>query len=167
VNSVIRSLGEIDRPPGNFVGKAVTAKQRRFIAEYIVDLSGVGAYKRAGYKARGASARANASRLLANANIRQAIDAAQAARAERTRIDADDVVRRLDRESTATRPGSSHSARVRALELLGKHLGLFTMLEPLDILLNRLPPDLAEPLRAALGRALSTQAAAAPAEPSV
>jgi hypothetical protein len=76
----------------------------------------------------------------------------------------DAELRRLYRQATRSR---SADARVRALELVGKHLGLFQEREPLDVFLNRLPPELAEPLRAALGRAHSTHKTEATAERSV
>ncbi len=45
----------------------LTAKQKTFVNEYLVDLNATAAYKRAGYTVRGNAAEANASRLLRNA----------------------------------------------------------------------------------------------------
>ena len=45
---------------------------------------------------------------------------------ERTGITADKVLARLDVESKGEGPDTSASARIKASELLGKHLGLFT-----------------------------------------
>lgn len=56
--------------------------------------------------------------------IQAAIQAARQARAERTQIDQNYVVSRL-KEEAERMDGGSPGARVRALELLGKHLGLF------------------------------------------
>lgn len=78
---------------------ALTPKQEAFVREYLIDLNGAQAAIRAGYAESGA--RTEGSRLLANADIQAAIAEAQAARAERTRIDADWVLSRLGREADA------------------------------------------------------------------
>lgn len=75
---------------------ALTPKQLRFVEEYLVDLNGTDAYQRAGYKVRSAaSARAAASRLLANVSVQEAIAIAQSDRAERVEVTVDDVLREL------------------------------------------------------------------------
>lgn len=73
---------------------AMTPRQRRFVQEYLVDLNASAAARRAGY-AGGASADVQASRLLRNVKVKAAIDAAMAARAERTKISADRVIAEL------------------------------------------------------------------------
>ena len=65
-------------------------RQLRFIEEYLVDLNGTQAAIRAGYSKR--TANEQASRLLANVNIRQKVDAAIKERSERTKIDQDYVL---------------------------------------------------------------------------
>lgn len=72
---------------------ALTPKQRRFVDEYLVDLNATQAAIRAGYSAR--TAESQASRLLSNVNVAQAIQAAQSQRSQRTQIDADYVLARL------------------------------------------------------------------------
>jgi hypothetical protein len=57
--------------------------------------------------------------------IADAIAAAQQARSARVQITQDDVLRGLHREATLTGEGSSHSARISAWGLIGKHLGMF------------------------------------------
>lgn len=79
----------------------LTPKQQRFVDEYLVDLNASAAYVRAGYAARGNVAEVNASRLLRNAQVAGAITAAKAQRSERTRIDADWVLRTLAEEKAA------------------------------------------------------------------
>lgn len=66
---------------------------QRFVAEYLVDLNGTQAAIRAGFGV--ASARFEASRLLATDEVKQAIETAMQARSERTEIKADDVLRRI------------------------------------------------------------------------
>ena len=46
-----------------------TPKVQRFIDEYLIDMNGSAAYKRAGYAAKGNSAEVNARRLLRNAQV--------------------------------------------------------------------------------------------------
>ena len=75
----------------------LTAKQQAFVAEYLVDLNATQAYIRSGYKARGNVAEVNASRLLRNAQVQQAIAEALQARQQRTQVTADRVVQELAR----------------------------------------------------------------------
>lgn len=76
---------------------SLTPKQQRFVEEYLVDLNATQAYLRAGYRVKPTSARVQASRLLADPNIAEAIEAAKAARSERTQITADRVLQELAR----------------------------------------------------------------------
>lgn len=71
----------------------LTAKQRAFVREYLVDLNGTQAAIRAGYSAN--SADVEASRLLANAKVKFAVDTAMKNRADRTDITADRVLKEL------------------------------------------------------------------------
>jgi len=100
----------------------MTPKQQRFVDEYLIDLNGTQAAIRAGYSAR--SAMNHASGLLRHPEIRNAIEAAQAARRQRMQLTADWVVQRLRIEAERTGEGSSHSARVAALGWAMKLLGL-------------------------------------------
>jgi len=79
----------------------VTPKQQRFVEEYLVDLNATAAYLRAGYAARGNAAEVSASKLLRNPKVSAAVAAAQQERSERTKIDADWVLRRLADEVNA------------------------------------------------------------------
>ena len=104
--------------------KKLTPKQQRFVDEYLVDLNATQAAIRAGYSAK--TAGSIGQRLLTKVEIQAELAAAMAARGERTEITADYVLRRLKEEAELTGEGSSHSARIKALELLGKHHGMFT-----------------------------------------
>lgn len=70
-------------------------RRRRFILEYLIDLNGTQAARRAGYKPT--SARYTAQRLLHAPEIRRAVDAAIARRAERTEVRADRVIQQFAR----------------------------------------------------------------------
>lgn len=123
----------------------LTDKQAAFVQQYLVDLNATQAAIRAGYSER--TANAQAGRLLANVGIREAIEKAQAKRAQRVEVTQDYVLSNLvevvertmqrapvldrkgeqvtDEEGRAVWTFDAKGAN-RALELLGKHLGIFT-----------------------------------------
>ena len=141
----------------------LTAKQKRFVEEYLIDLNATQAAIRAGYSPN--SARDIGSENLTKPHIRARVDEALAERSKRTGINADRVVRELARiafvnaadvinfdtatlsenaseDDTAaiasvkvktipTDAGEGVEREIRmcdklkALELLGKHLGMF------------------------------------------
>ena len=70
-------------------------RQQRFVSEYLVDLNGTKAAIRAGYSENGA--RVQASRMLANVSVQEAIAEGAEARSERTQINQDRVVLELAR----------------------------------------------------------------------
>jgi phage terminase small subunit len=82
------SLGEVGAR--GVVDKRLTDKQRLFVAEYVKDLNAAAAARRAGYKHSD-----NGRQLRAKAHVAAAIEKAIQARVERTRVDADKVVREL------------------------------------------------------------------------
>lgn len=142
----------------------MTAKQKLFCEEYLIDLNATQAAIRAGYSP--ASAKEQGSRLLTNANLRARIDKALAERSRRTGVNADRIVRELakvaflnatdvvDTNTAKVLPNASEddksaiasvkvkissgessdsvereikfADKLKALELLGKHLGMFT-----------------------------------------
>lgn len=142
---------------------ALTARQQRFVDEYLVDLNAEQAARRAGYAAT--TARHEAGRLLANVGIQEALAAAMRDRSLRCQMQADEVLLSLARiaranmqdyaewgpngvtlKDSASMPAAAAACvaevsqsvtqaggrisfklhdKVKALELLGKHLGLF------------------------------------------
>ena len=72
---------------------ALTAKQQRFVIEYLVDLNATQAAIRAGYAAKGA--KDQAYQLMQRPEIAAAIKEAMEARNQRTKVDADYVLSRL------------------------------------------------------------------------
>lgn len=153
---------------------SLTPKQERFVEQYIVDLNATQAAIRAGYSPH--TARQQGDRLLTNVDVSAAVAAKQAKRSEATGITAAWALERLKREAEFDGEGSSHSARVSALGLAMKHLGMLTEDAPhpdrqlvdmkalsddaLDRILAAVAPLLAPELRA-LGGA-GEGAAAAP-----
>jgi phage terminase small subunit len=76
--------------------RTLSVKRQCFIREYLIDLNGAGAYKRAGYTVKNDRvARTEAVRLLATPVISAAISDAKQARADRTDITADRVLQEL------------------------------------------------------------------------
>ena len=71
----------------------LTEKQRRFVEEYLVDLNATKAAIRAGYSER--TAQEQASRLLSNVMVQEAIREAIAKRSARTEITQDRVLQEL------------------------------------------------------------------------
>ena len=123
----------------------LTNRKKRFVEEYLVDMNGAEAAKRAGYSEKGASRAAY--RLLHEPAVQTALEAARAGVSARTGVDADYVVRSLveiversmqrvpvltargeqmvDEEGRGVWRFDARSAN-KALELLGRHLGMFT-----------------------------------------
>lgn len=148
----------------------LSARQQRFVDEYLVDLNATQAAIRAGYAERGA--RVQGCRLLAQPNVDAAIQRGAAKRQRRTEIDQDRVLKELaaigfhdartlfgdggslkppaewdddtaaaiagleveelfdgrgdEREHIGTLRKIKRNDKVKALELLGRHLKMFT-----------------------------------------
>lgn len=137
-------------------------KQQRFVEEYLIDLNGTQAAIRTGYSAR--TANEQASRLLANVSVQQAISERMAERSKRTGVNQDRVILELARiaflrvtdvvdkngnikddaseddlsciesikyKHSVSDTGSSTerevkvASKLKALELLGRHMGMF------------------------------------------
>lgn len=87
------SEGE-DKPwPDDAPKRDLTAKQKRFVEEYLIDLNATQAAIRAGYSED--TAYSIGSENLKKPEVQQAISEAQAARSERTGITADRVLQEL------------------------------------------------------------------------
>jgi phage terminase small subunit len=102
----------------------LTAKQKRFVEEYLVDLNATQAAIRAGYPER--SARSIGSENLAKPYIQEAVAESQAQRSRCVEVDQNYVIMKLKEETEKSREETSPHARVRALELLARHLGMFS-----------------------------------------
>ncbi|GHV45878.1 hypothetical protein FACS1894204_06270 [Synergistales bacterium] len=101
----------------------MTPKQERFVQEYLIDLNATQAAIRAGYKEKRADAIGYEN--LRKPEIKKAIEKTQAEHAKKIDITQDYILKRLRVEAERDEEGSSHGARVNALGLLGKHLGMF------------------------------------------
>jgi phage terminase small subunit len=106
------------------VARALTPKRAAFVREYLIDLNASAAARRAGYAPR--TANRTGSELLSNPDIQTQLQAALKERAEKAAVSAEWVLERLRIEAEGSGPDTSPAARVRAAELLGKHIGMFT-----------------------------------------
>lgn len=102
----------------------LTPLQQMFVKHYLVSLNASKACIKAGYSPKYANRQAAA--LLAKPYIQEAIQVEMEKRYKRLEVDQDYVIQKLKEEAELTGEGSSHAARIRALELLGKHLRMFT-----------------------------------------
>lgn len=102
----------------------LTDRQKEFVRQYLVGLNATKAAIRAGYSER--TANAQAGRLLANVGIREAIENAQAKRARRVEIKAEDVLRGVIEVTTQARDSGDLKTALKGYELQGKHLGMWT-----------------------------------------
>lgn len=112
---------------------SLTAKQAKFVEEYLIDLNATQAATRAGYSARTAF-RIGAENMQKPV-IRAAIAAKQAERSQRTQITADSVLAELhdlhmkslreihDREGNTLM--ESPSVAAKCLDMKMRHLGLY------------------------------------------
>lgn len=89
-----RPIEEEDDDPVDASGatraKRLTARQKAFVSEYLIDFNGARAAERAGYSPR--SARQLASRLLTNVDVLRAVVDAKREAAERAELRIDDVI---------------------------------------------------------------------------
>jgi hypothetical protein len=108
-------------------GRGLSPKRQQFVAEYLIDLNATAAYRRAGYAVKNDRvARVEGCRLLADPNVRAAIEEARRAMSERKRLTADEVIDGLREEAAYRGEDASHAARVAAWSWLGRHLAMFT-----------------------------------------
>lgn len=107
---------------------ALTPKQKRFVAEYLVDLNATAAARRAGYSVK--TADRIGPELLGKTCVSQAIQEAIKELERRTEVTQDYVIEKLkeiaDKEASDVQESDlKFSNKLKALELLGKHVGAF------------------------------------------
>lgn len=106
----------------------LTPKQRRFIDEYLIDLNATQAAIRAGYSQK--TADRIGPELLGKTCVQAAIQGAMSKRQKRTGITQDKVLEEIGKVAfhdagDCSESELKYSNKLRALELLGKHLGMF------------------------------------------
>ena len=105
-------------------GDKITAQQEQFCLEFIKDLNAVRAAIRAGYGEQ--HAKKNAWTIIRNPAVAERISELKADQTKRTKIEADDILRRLVRIAEKTEQEGDYQAAIRSLELLGKHQAMWT-----------------------------------------
>ena len=104
----------------------MTDKQARFVAEYLVDCNATQAAIRAGYSSK--TAYSIGQRLMKDPAIQAQIQAGMTERQERTELSQDYVIDNL--REIVSRCMNAEDFKpygaLKALELLGKHLRMFT-----------------------------------------
>lgn len=104
----------------------LTPKQERFVQEYLVDLNATAAAKRAGYSEKRSSELGY--QLLQKTTVQAAIQEAMRNRSQRTEVTQDYVIEKLkeitDKEASDAQDSElKYANKLKALELLGRHLG--------------------------------------------
>ena len=98
----------------------LTGRQQLFVEEYLKDLNATQASIRAGYSAKRALDRG--SDLLKMPLVAEAVAKAMEKRSKRIQLDADKILRRVD---DIAESGERDADKLKANELLGKHLKLW------------------------------------------
>jgi phage terminase small subunit len=110
--------------PNKALKRPLTPKQQMFVREYLIDLNGTQAAIRAGYSAK--TARQIAEETLSKPYIIEAVQAGMDRRAKKINLTGDDILANIARLAQKAEDMDDTSNALRANELLGKHLKLFT-----------------------------------------
>jgi len=107
----------------------LTPKQERFVSEYLIDLNATQAAIRAGYSEK--TARQMATENLSKPSIQEALTKARKRQQERTEVTADFVLKELmkiaaDDANDCPTSRLKYTNKIKALELIGKHLAMFS-----------------------------------------
>ncbi len=139
--------------------RKITGKQQRFVEEYLIDLNATQAAIRAGYSAKRADVIGYEN--LRKPVIKQAIDREQEARSKRTQITQDKVLTDIELikadamktkfDADGNEVMNNHGAALKACELQGRHLKMFTDKVENTVSVN--PADLLSTLQAAAKKA--------------
>lgn len=100
-------------------------RQKRFCLEYLKDFNGKNAAQRAGYSEK--TAEAQASRLLRNVKVKKLIEELSKKPVRRMELKIENIVKELKKIAFAKADGElvKTSDKLKALEMLGKYLGMF------------------------------------------
>lgn len=101
----------------------MTPKQEAFVREYLIDLNATRAAIAAGYSEK--TAEQQGYQLLQHPSVSLAVKEAMAARAQRTEITADFVLKGICDLVTKCLEEQEYTVAMRGYELLGRHHGLF------------------------------------------
>lgn len=118
----------IEANDGQAILDMLTVRQRRFVEEYMISLNGMDAVLKAGYKTTPRNAQSIATCNLKHPGIRTALDILMTERKSNTSVTEDYVLQKIVRiiERCEQEETFNAQAVLRAAELLGKHLAMFT-----------------------------------------
>lgn len=105
------------------MAKALSKKHQRFVAEYLIDLNATQAAIRAGYSKK--TAKAIGCENLTKPDIAAAIAVKQGKVAQALDLSAESVLRDLADVQGKALADKQYPSAVRAIELRGKHIGMF------------------------------------------
>jgi phage terminase small subunit len=100
-------------------------RQNKFCLEYLKDFNATQAAKRAGYSER--SAKVTAAKMLTNANLLKRIDELKMKQVKKSELKIDAIIKELMKIGFAKVDGDKIKTcdKLKALEMLGKYLGMF------------------------------------------
>ncbi len=116
----------------------LSEKQKKFGREYMVDFDVPAAYTRAGYSEK--SAQSAGSRLLRDPRMQAFIAEVGVEAAERADLTIDSVLKNLREDRDAARAANQYGPAVRADELMGKYLAMFTDVNK-NVVVDDMPPE--------------------------
>ena len=102
----------------------LTERQKMFCKEYIIDLNATQACIRAGYSEK--TAKQIGSENLSKPYLQEEIARLMKSREERVKLTADKVLEDIERVRTLAEGSEQYSVSLKASELQGKHLAMFT-----------------------------------------
>lgn len=104
--------------------KKLTSQQQLFVKEYLIDRNGKQAAIRAGYSEK--TAEQYSYQLLQKPLVRDAVNKSVEKIARKVEISAEDVLQSIKEIRDDAKAADKYSEALKANELLGKHLKLFT-----------------------------------------
>ena len=105
---------------------SLTNKQQLFVKHYMVNMNATDAYRKAyGDDKSDNTCAASGAKLLRNAKIAEAVAKVFNNTVKKLKLDEDFVLDRLVRVYDVAMESKNYSSALKALELIGKHLGMF------------------------------------------
>ena len=108
----------------------LTPKQLMFCQEYLIDLNATQACIRSGYSEK--TAEQQASRLLRNVKVKSEVNRLKAIREKKVELTAEKVLKDIERVRNKAEGSEQYNVSLKASELQGKHLAMFTEKHQVD-----------------------------------
>lgn len=114
---------EVEGETKSFSSPRLNSLEKLYVKTYLHSMSHATAYRSV---APGLKKYSNSNPYSQRENIKYHISLALQSKMEALSLDPNKIIERLYHEALREGNGSNHSARIQALNLLGKHLGMFT-----------------------------------------